>query len=174
MRRQPPGDAAAATSACPGEGPECHGLSRLLPVRLSPLRPLEDAPSGAGPRARAQIGVDLIAVSKVQRVFEGKPALLTRVFTTEELAYATRQRRPFVHLAARFAAKEAVFKGVGTGLAAGMTWRDVATVHRTRGAPALRLSGETARLLRARGFRRYALSLSHSEDYALAAVLFTP
>jgi holo-[acyl-carrier protein] synthase len=149
-------------------------VSGLLPLRLPPLRRLAGTPRDTGRRERPQIGVDLIAVSKVQRVFEGRPALLARVFTAEELAYATRQRRPFLHLAARFAAKEAVFKGLGTGLAAGMCWRDVATAHRARGAPALRLSGETARLLRARGFRRYALSLSHSEDYALAAVLFTP
>ncbi len=113
-------------------------------------------------------------MSKVQRVFEGRPALLKRVFVGEELAYAMSQRRPFLHLAARFAAKEAMFKGLGTGLASGMSWRDVATTRGVRGEPLLRLSGETARLARAMGFRRYALSLSHSEDYALAAVLLTP
>jgi holo-[acyl-carrier protein] synthase len=113
-------------------------------------------------------------VSKVRRVFEGRAALLKRVFAAEELAYAMRQRRPFLHLAARFAAKEAVFKGLGTGLASGMSWRDVVTLHGVCGEPLLRLSGETARLACAMGFRRYALSLSHSEDYALAAVLLTP
>jgi holo-[acyl-carrier protein] synthase len=148
-------------------------MTRLLPVRLAPLRRLGPAAPAAGRAAPPQVGVDVIAVAKVRRVFEGRPTLLARVFTAEELAYAMRQRHPFLHLAARFAAKEAVFKGLGTGLAAGMSWRDVATVHRARGAPALRVSGETARRLRARGFRRYALSLTHSEDYALAAVLLT-
>lgn len=151
----------------------CEGTSRLIPVRLPGLRrwagPREQRRKAVAPR----IGVDLIAVSKVRRVFEGKAALLDRVFTPEELAYAGRQRRPFLHLAARFAAKEAVFKGLGTGLAAGMSWQDVATVHGARGEPVLQLSGETARLARARGFRRYTVSLSHSEEYALAAVLLT-
>lgn len=113
-------------------------------------------------------------MSKVRRVFEGRPALLEQVFAAEELAYAMGQRRPFLHLAARFAVKEAVFKGLGTGLASGMSWRDVATTHGVRGEPLLRLSGETAHLAREMGFRRYALSLSHSGAYALAAVLLSP
>jgi holo-[acyl-carrier protein] synthase len=140
-------------------------------VRLPALRRLAGGSVRRARGAPPRIGVDLVAVSTVRRVFEGKPALLERVFTSEELVYAGRQRRPYQHLAARFAVKEAVFKGLGTGLGAGMSWRDVATAHDARGAPVLRLTGETARRARARGVRRYSLSLSHAEDYAMAAVL---
>jgi holo-[acyl-carrier protein] synthase len=143
-------------------------------VRLPELRRLS-TPAGGPRRWPAPcLGVDLIAVARVCRVFQGRPALQAQVFTAEELAYATAQRRPFLHLAARFAAKEAVLKGLGTGLAGGMTWQDVETVRGLRGEPRLRLSGQTARVARRAGFRRYAVSLSHSEEYALAAVLLAP
>ncbi|MFB3818504.1 MAG: holo-ACP synthase [Candidatus Methylomirabilales bacterium] len=146
----------------------------MLPVRLPALRRLPLPAGGGRRRPGPRIGVDLIAVAKVRRVFQDRPALQAQVFTAGELAYATGQRRPFLHLAARFAAKEAVLKGLGTGLAGGMTWQDVETVRGLRGEPRLRLSGETARLARRAGFRRYAVSLSHSEEYALAAVLLAP
>jgi len=167
----------AGASACPADAwldLACGGESAVLPVRLPRLRRLGVSGGGARRGRTPSIGVDLIAVAKVRRVFEDRPALQARVFTAHELAYAGRQRRPFLHLAARFAAKEAVLKGLGTGLADGMQWRDVETLRGLRGEPRLRLSGETARLAGRRGFRRYAVSLSHSEDYALAAVLLAP
>jgi holo-[acyl-carrier protein] synthase len=123
--------------------------------------------------AEPQIGVDLIAVSRVRRVFEGKQALLATVFTKEELRYCTRQRRPFMHLAARFAAKEAVLKALGKGLTGRMCWRDVETVHGPWAEPRLILRGEVARLAEGKGLLRCAVSLSHAGDYAMAAVLFT-
>jgi holo-[acyl-carrier protein] synthase len=143
-------------------------------VRLPAVRRLPAAAGAPRRRPAPRLGVDVIAVAKVRRVFQDRPVLQGEVFTAEELAYATGQRRPFQHLAARFAAKEAVLKGLGTGLAGAMTWRDVETVRGLRGEPRLRLSGETARVARRSGFRRYAISLSHSEEYALAAVLLAP
>lgn len=162
-------------SGCPDEpgGADVEGLFALLPVRLPRFRRLGPV-RGRGRRTGTRIGIDLIAVAKVERVFAGNRALLEQVFSAEERRYAEAQRRPFLHLAARFAAKEAVLKGLGTGLAAGMSWLDVTTVRGLRGEPRLRVAGETARRLRISGFRRYALSLSHSEDYALAAVLLSP
>ncbi len=109
----------------------------------------------------------------MRRVFEGRPELQAEVFTEEELRYSLRQRRPFQHLAARFAAKEAAFKGLGTGLCGAVRWRDVETVRGTTGEPRLVLRGEAARIAKARGFRRCAMSLTHAGEYALAAVLFT-
>jgi holo-[acyl-carrier protein] synthase len=151
----------------------CEGTLAFLPVQLPALRRLPGL-GRARRRPAPRVGVDLIAVDKVRRVFQDRPALQAEVFTAEELAYAAGQRRPFLHLAARFAAKEAVLKGLGTGLGGGMTWQDVETVHGLRGEPRLRLSGETARVARRSGLRRYAVSLSHSEEYALAAVLLAP
>jgi holo-[acyl-carrier protein] synthase len=106
-------------------------------------------------------------------VFDGKATLLADVFTPEELRYSLGRRRPFEHLAARYAAKEAVFKGLRTGLTARLRWHDVEIVREARGEPRLILRGEAARLASANGFRRCAVSLTHAGDYALAAVLFT-
>jgi holo-[acyl-carrier protein] synthase len=105
-------------------------------------------------------------------VFEGKTKLLADVFTQEELRYSLGRRRPFEHLAARYAAKEAVFKGLGTGVIGALRWRDVEVVRDACGGPRVILHGAAARLAAARGFRRCALSLTHAGDYALAAVLF--
>jgi holo-[acyl-carrier protein] synthase len=120
-----------------------------------------------------QLGVDLVSISQIRRVFEGKDALRAEVFTEEEIRYCTGQRRQFQHLAARYAAKEAVFKGLGTGMTGRMCWRDVETVHGAWGEPGLMLRGEVARLAEAKGLLRCALSLTHAGNYALAAVLLT-
>lgn len=119
------------------------------------------------------IGVDLIAVSRVREVFAGREALLESVFTAEELRYCRGQQDPFVHLAARYAAKEAVVKGLGTGMTGRMSWREVETVHGALGEPHLILHGEVARLAEAKGLHRCGVSLSHAGDYAMAAVLLS-
>lgn len=155
------------------------GMAALLPVRMPGVRPWGGRKRTSGTpdpalRPGPQIGVDLIAVSRVRRVFEGKPAPLASVFTEEELRYSMQQRRPFTHLAARFAVKEAVFKALGRGQSQGMHWTDVETVHGPCGEPRLILRGEVARLAGAKGLHRCAVSLTHAGDYALAAVLFTP
>jgi holo-[acyl-carrier protein] synthase len=154
------------------------GLAALLPVRLPVPRPW--TPSGHSsnfPRSEnsshLQIGVDLTPISKFRRVFEGRQTLLAEVFTEEELRYCRRQRRPFQHLAARYAAKEAVFKGLQTGLTDPLRWRDVEIERGPWGEPRLILRGATARLAAARGFGRCAVSLTHAADYALATVLFS-
>ena len=152
-------------------------LAALVPVRIPLPRPW--TPSGYGsrlPRSESandpQIGVDLAPVSKIRRVFEGKTRLLADVFTQEEIRYSFGRRRPFEHLAARYAAKEAVFKGLRTGVSGATRWQDVEVVREACGGPRVILRGEAARLAAARGFRRCALSLTHAGDYALAAVLF--
>ncbi|HSB68244.1 MAG TPA: holo-ACP synthase [Candidatus Methylomirabilis sp.] len=150
----------------------------LLPVRLPiPRRFAKRGRKAAAPgRRRAAgpfIGVDLIAVSRVRQVFAGRDALLKAVFTAEELRYCLRQKNPFLHLAARYAAKEAAVKGLGTGMTGTMSWRDVETVHGPLGEPRLVLHGEVARLAEANGLHRLGVSLSHAGNYAMAAVFFT-
>ncbi len=109
----------------------------------------------------------------MRRVFERRESLLAEVFTGEELRYCESQRSPFQHLAARYAAKEAAFKGLGTGKTARMHWRDVETIRNAWGEPQLVLRGEVARLAGAKGLNHCALSLTHAGDYAMAVVLFT-
>jgi holo-[acyl-carrier protein] synthase len=141
-------------------------------LRLRTTRRRQTAPDSA-PGCGALIGVDLISIVRVRKVFEGKPTLLASVFTEEELRYSTRQRRPFMHLAARFAAKEAVLKALGTGVSGGIRWTDVETVHGALAAPRLILRGEAARLADAKGLAWCAVSLTHAGGYAMAAVIFT-
>jgi len=155
-----------------------HRLGAHCPIQL-PL-PRAWTPSGRSsrpPRSETtvdpQIGVDLTLVAKVRRVFDGRETLLAEVFTPEELRYSFRQRRPFEHLAARYAAKEAVFKGLQTGMAGPVCWQDVEVVRELGGEPRLVLRGGAARLAATRGFRRCAVSLSHAGAYAMAAVLFS-
>jgi holo-[acyl-carrier protein] synthase len=153
-------------------------MAALLPVRIPIPRSIAkrgraaaapDPATAAGPF----LGVDLVAVLRVRQVFEGRDELLKAVFTAEELRYCGRQKNPFMHLAARYAAKEAAVKGLGTGMTSSMSWRDVETVHGASGEPRLLLHGEVARQTAARGLHRCAVSLSHTADYAMAAVLFT-
>ena len=158
--------------------PTSAGLAAILPVRIPAPRPW--TPSGHSlslPRrtnaSPPQIGVDLASISKVRRVFEGRSRLLEEVFTEEELRYCRRQRRPFQHLAARYAAKEAVFKGLESGLSSPLRWRDVEVARGPCGEPRVVLRGAAARLATDKGFRRCAVSLTHAGGYALAAVLFS-
>lgn len=152
-------------------------MAALFPAHIPAPRPW--TPSGRPrrlPRSETtidpQIGVDLTPISRIRRVFEGRKALLAEVFTEEELRYCTQQRRPFEHLAARYAAKEAAFKGLQTGVTGAMRWQDVEVVRGAWGEPRLILRGEAARLATVRGLRQCAVSLTHAGDYALAAVLF--
>ena len=118
------------------------------------------------------VGVDLVVISRIRRLMERwQNRFLQRVFTPDELAYALRRRDPAEHLAARFAAKEATLKALGTGLTLGVRWREM-EVQRVRGArPTLALSGRTQTLGSARGVRVLHLSLTHDGDYALAQVV---
>ncbi len=118
------------------------------------------------------IGVDLVLIPRIRRAMERwRDRFLKRVFTEDELAYALRRRDPAQHLAARFAAKEATLKALGTGLTMGVRWREM-EVRRPRGTrPTLRLSGRTQSLGAARGIRALHLSLTHDGEYALAEVV---
>lgn len=117
------------------------------------------------------MGVDLIEIRRIERALERFGSrLLRRVFTEGEVAYCLGRRRPAPHLAARFAAKEAAMKALGTGRAFGVRWRDIEIV-RHGGPPQLRFHGAAARRLDAVGAATALLTLSHSRTLALAQVL---
>jgi holo-[acyl-carrier protein] synthase len=118
------------------------------------------------------IGVDLVHIPRIRQAIERwQERFLDRVFTADEVAYARRRRDPAEHLAARFAAKEATLKALGTGLSMGIRWREV-EVRRARGErPRVALSGRLADVGAARGVRVLHLSLTHDGDYAMAQVL---
>ena len=118
------------------------------------------------------IGVDLVRIPRMREVIaRWDERFLRRVFTEEEIAYCRARRDPVPHFAARFAAKEAGMKALGTGLRLGVKWREL-EVQRERGsAPTLILHGRSREIGVSRGGRRMLLALTHEGDYALAQAL---
>jgi holo-[acyl-carrier protein] synthase len=114
------------------------------------------------------VGIDLLEIDRLERALERHPRLAERVFTDAERSYAAARARPGRHLAARFAAKEAVVKALG--LSGGFGLREVEVIAGE--PPTVRLSGGVAE---AAGGERVELSLTHSRDFAAAvAIVDTP
>jgi holo-[acyl-carrier protein] synthase len=119
------------------------------------------------------IGVDVVEISRLRRVIERQgDRFVHRVFTEAEREYCGAHRDPAPNYAVRFAAKEAVFKAIGTGWAKGVTWLDVEVCRKTQEAPFLVLHGEAQRVSLSLGVQSMHLSLSHSEGVAVAMVVF--
>lgn len=132
------------------------------------------APSPGGAHVSG-IGIDAVDVDRFRRVLGRRPSLAQRMFTDAERADAAERGDPAQHLAARFAAKEAVMKALGTGIG-GFSLRDVEVVRGTepgarRGAPSLRLFDRAAALAADRGVSRWHVSLTHTDRLAMAVVL---
>jgi len=118
------------------------------------------------------IGIDLIELERIRRVLDRHgDRFLDRVLTPAERAYCHRHLDPAPPIGARFAAKEAVLKALGTGLARGMRWQDVEIVRDEQGAPRAELSGEASRLARKRGVDRVLVSLTHDRGNAAAVAV---
>ncbi len=118
--------------------------------------------------AAAGIGVDMLEILRMERVISRRPNFLRRVFTDEERAYCERTARPAEHYAARWAAREAVLKALGTGYAQGVGLHDVSVTIDEAGRPQAVLSGHAAEVARKGGVREIALSISRTHDVAVA------
>jgi len=117
------------------------------------------------------LGIDAAEIDRIETtIARYGDRFLSRVFTEEEVAYCQRHRNPAPSFAARFAAKEAAMKALGTGHAHGVLWRDVEVV-RHNGPPQLRLHGGALRRFDALGARSSLLTLTHARDLAIAQVL---
>ena len=110
-------------------------------------------------------GIDIIEIARIQKAIERwGDNFIQHVFNEEEIAYAKGRKNPYQHFAARFAAKEAVFKAVGDQK---MVWKDLTITNDPDGKPTCRY--------RARGFnKKILISMSHSKDYAVASAIVTP
>jgi holo-[acyl-carrier protein] synthase len=117
---------------------------------------------------RLFVGVDIVTVDRVERVLRDNPGARDEIFTADELAYCLPKRRRYEHLAARFAAKEAVLKAVGTGLGPRMRWTEVEIAKDGAGRPVVRLHGAVADRARQHGLGDVEVSLSHSGGLAIA------
>jgi len=117
-------------------------------------------------------GVDLVEIERFRKVLERSgDRFISRVFTPGEQQFCNEHRDPAPHFAARFAAKEAMFKALGTGWAKGVTWLDVEVLRDRPDAPMMLLHGEAQRLSQALGTNKVHLSLSHSDHSAIAIVI---
>ena len=115
------------------------------------------------------IGVDIVEIGRFASAIErsGKP-FIDRLFLPSEQSYCSPQREPARCYAARFAAKEAVAKALGTGIGAQLAWRDIEVRRKATGEPFIVLHGTGAETAMTLGVGSILLSLSHSENYAVA------
>ncbi len=118
------------------------------------------------------IGTDMVHIPRIAQLF-GKwgDRFLQRIFCENEIAYCLRHRDPSHTLAARFAAKEACSKALGTGMGAGVTWLQMCVIPEESGRPAIRLSGNARRRASVIGAAKWHLSLTHEHEYAHAVVI---
>ena len=118
------------------------------------------------------LGVDLVECARIQHSLDRfGDRFLHRVFTEGEIEYSTSMKFPARHLAARFAAKEAVSKAFGTGIGKAMGWRDIDVRKKPSGEPYLLLSGQAEALAQSRGVKSALITLSHTDNHAVACVV---
>ncbi len=117
-------------------------------------------------------GVDIVETPRILEALERHGERFSkRLYTAGEIAYCERFRNKAERYAARFAAKEAAFKALGTGWGKGVRWQDVEVTNRPSGKPELVLSGRAQQVARQLGVTRAAVSISHAERYAVAQVI---
>jgi len=118
------------------------------------------------------LGTDLIEIERIERsVARFGERFLERVFTPGEIAYCHAKRGSAESFAARFAAKEAGAKALGTGISRGVSWKEFEVKRKPGQRPELHLSGRAAEIARELGVRRMSLSLTHSREMSMAVVV---
>ncbi|HET9742127.1 MAG TPA: holo-ACP synthase [Terriglobales bacterium] len=119
------------------------------------------------------LGTDICEVPRIaESIARFGDRFLQRVFTPPEIAYCQSKKNAIERFAARFAAKEATTKALGTGINRGVTWKSIEVAHAPGGRPVLRLSGAAEKIAKRIGVRRISLSLTHTESIAMAIVIF--
>ena len=118
------------------------------------------------------IGVDLVENARIEHSLERfGERFLQRVFTAGEIAYSQSMKFPARHLAARFAAKEAVSKAFGTGIGKSMGWKDIDVRRKESGEPYVVLEGGAKKMAEERHVTNVLITLSHTEHHAMAMVV---
>jgi holo-[acyl-carrier protein] synthase len=117
-------------------------------------------------------GVDLAEVPRIEASIQrfGRK-FIERIYTPAEIAYVERKANRFERYAARFAAKEAGMKAIGTGWRRGVRWQDFEVANLPSGKPTLRFHGVAAEFARKLGVRNISLSLTHTKEYGMAHVI---
>ena len=119
------------------------------------------------------MGIDIAEVKRIETVIESQRGrFLQRVYTADEIAYCEQFKNKFERYAARFAAKEAAMKALGTGWSRGVRWVDVEVVRQRGGRPTISLKGEARKIADSLGVKHIALSITHTAEQAIAQVIF--
>jgi len=117
-------------------------------------------------------GVDIVETSRIADLLGNHPErFLDRCFTQTEQADSQSPKRQLEHLAARFAAKEAALKALGTGWAQGVGWTDIEVVKDPSGKPSLNITGKASEIADGLGVSKWHLSLTHISTHAVATVI---
>lgn len=117
-------------------------------------------------------GIDLVEVTRIRAALDKfGERFLKRVLRPAETAYCLKYKNPAPHVAARFAAKEAISKAFGTGIGRELGWHDLEIGRKESGEPFVLLHHRGQQLLAARGGRLVHVSLSHTETYAVAVAI---
>ena len=149
-------------------------MTRTPPSAAPPSRQRKPARPNSVSAVIVSIGIDIIEIRRVREVLVRTLRFRERVFTESERAYCDSRGEAAAaqHYAARFAAKEAAFKALRTGWRDGLSWHHVEISSDELGAPLLRLSGHARDLFERLGATNAHLSLSHTNEHAVAQVLF--
>ncbi len=132
------------------------------------------------------MGIDIVEIVEIKKAIEKSNRFIERVYTPKEIEYCKGKIDKYSHYAARYAAKEAVMKALGTGWDKGVQWKQVETVNTKirrsetgdgkpdagSGKPEIRLNGEALKRANEMRVNKIVISLSHSQYYAVANVIF--
>ncbi len=116
------------------------------------------------------IGIDLIEVERIRKQLERSDRFINRIFTPDEIVYCESKKNRAQNFAARFAAKEAFFKALGTGWRGGLAFNQVEVVNDSLGKPEIRLHGKAEKLIAEKNITNICVSLTHLKDFASAIV----
>ncbi len=118
------------------------------------------------------IGIDLVKSARIgEAVRKWDKRFLNRIFTPPEQDYAFAHKFPHLHLAGRFAVKEAVLKALGCGLRGGIRWTEISVINEPTGKPRVEVAGKVKKLMDKRGVKEIQVSISHDTDYSIAQVV---
>ncbi|MEW6324286.1 MAG: holo-ACP synthase [Nitrospirota bacterium] len=120
------------------------------------------------------IGADIVRRARIESAVKRWDArFLNRLFTPREQRYCFKFRDPYLHLAGRFAVKEAVFKALGCGWGRGVQWTEIETTNAPSGQPCVSVSGRVKELMTEQGGDAILVTISHDTDYSVGQVIIT-
>ena len=121
---------------------------------------------------KCSVGIDIVSIARIEDMANRHgERFYNRIYTLQEIEYCTSKKGKFLHLAARFAAKEAFVKAVGTGFRFGIAWKDIEVSHNNFGKPFLQLHGKALEQANNQNFNHFEISLTHDRTFAAAIVI---